>query len=69
MVTRVAHELRQSLKFEDNLFLDRYASSVTNNGEDINLNATQEPGYGVWRLTGTDFNQILNQNLTNRQTR
>ena len=44
---------------EDNLFLDRYAQSVTDNGETINANDSVVVGYGVWRLTEDDFVHIL----------
>ena len=62
MVTEMADELRRRINLEDNLFLDRYAQSVTDNGNTINLNGTGSIGYGVWRLTEADFNQIFNAN-------
>ena len=44
---------------EDNLFLRRYAASVTKNGETVNAeNATSE-GYGVWRLTEDQYADII----------
>ena len=59
MVTEIVIELRERLNLEDNLFLDRYAQSVTDNGETINANETDEIGYGIWRLTETQFEKIL----------
>ena len=59
MVTETVKELRRRLNLEDNLFLDRYAQSVTDNGERINANQTDEIGYGIWRLTETQFDKIL----------
>ena len=67
MVARIAKGLRKSLNLQDNLFLDRYAHSVTNNGEIINQNSTEDIGYGVWRLTKSDFDQILNEKLSNQK--
>ena len=52
-------DLREKIDLKDNLFLDRYAQSVTENGETINVNDTVVPGYGVWRLTEDDFVRIL----------
>ena len=53
------NELREKIDLKDNLFLDRYAQSVTENGETINANDTGVTGYGVWRLTEEDFVYIL----------
>ena len=66
MVTEIAKELREKIYLDDNLFLDRYAQSVTNNGININLDANAETGYGVWRLTEKDLDQILNTNSVRR---
>ena len=52
-------DLREKIDLEDNLFLDRYAQSVTENGETINTDNSTIPGYGVWRLTEDDFVHIL----------
>ena len=51
--------MRAKIDLKDNLFLDRYAQSVTENGETINANDTVVIGYGVWRLTEEDFVHIL----------
>ena len=59
MVTEIVIDLRERLNLEDNLFLNRYAQSVTDNGEKINANETDEIGYGIWRLTETQFEKIL----------
>ena len=40
-------DLREKIDLEDNLFLDRYAQSVTENGETINADNSTIPGYGV----------------------
>ena len=45
---------------KDNLFLDRYAQSVTLNGQEINSENSAEEGFGVWRLTRADFEKVLN---------
>ena len=67
VVTETARNLRERLDLEDNLFLDRYAHSVTNHGEIINKNATVEIGYGIWRLTEVEFDTIfLNKTVKNR---
>ena len=60
VVTETARNLRERLDLEDNLFLDRYAQSVTNNGEKVNVIATGKIGYGIWRLTEGDLDQIFN---------
>ena len=52
-------DLRKKIDLKDNLFLDRYAQSVTENGETINANDSVVHGYGVWRLTEDDFVRIL----------
>ena len=52
-------DLREKIDLEDNLFLDRYAQSITENGETINADNSTIPGYGVWRLTEDDFVHIL----------
>ena len=66
LVTETARNLRERLNLEENLFLDRYAQSVTDNGEIVNVNSTGEIGYGIWRLTQKEFDQILpNKNPDN----
>ena len=55
----LSKDLRENIDLEDNLFLDRYAQSVTENGEVINADDAVVPGYGVWRLTEDDFVGIL----------
>ena len=67
VVTETARNLRERLDLEDNLFLDRYAHSVTNHGQIVNVNATVEIGYGIWRLTEVEFDEIyLNITVNNR---
>ena len=41
------------------MFLDRYAQSVTLNGEIINAHDSSVEGYGVWRLTKADYGRII----------
>ena len=59
MVKNTCTNLRQSLNITDNLFCDRYAQSVTLNGEVINSPDVAEKGYGVWRLTENNIKRIL----------
>ena len=59
MVKSTCTHLRHTLNITDNLFCDRYAQSVTLNGEVINSSDASEEGYGVWRLTEQDFKRIL----------
>ena len=59
MVKSTCINLRKSLNITDNLFCDRYAQSVTLNGEVINSPDAAEKGYGVWRLTEKEFKMIL----------
>ena len=67
MVAEIARLLRENLNLDDNLFLNRYAQAVTDNGMSINLNSSEVIGFGVWRLTEDDFLQILvNIPITNR---
>ena len=67
VVTETARSLRERLDLEDNLFLDRYAHSVTDHGQIVNVNATEEIGYGIWRLTEVEFDTIfLNITVNNR---
>ena len=54
-----SQDLRKNIELKDNLFLDRYAQSVTLNGEMINADAVSVEGYGVWRLTRADYERIL----------
>ena len=65
-VTETARKLRKQLNLEDNLFLDRYAQSVTDNGQIVNVNSTGEIGYGIWRLTEDEFDQILPYRITGK---
>ena len=51
---------RKTIDLKDNLFLDRYAQSVTLNGQEINSENSAEEGFGVWRLTRADFEKVLN---------
>ena len=44
---------------EDNLFLSRYAQAVTLNGEQINPDNSSSKGYGTWRLTSDQLNEVL----------
>ena len=44
---------------EHNLFLNRYPEAVTNNGEIINANDSATTGYGIWRVTETQFDMML----------
>ena len=48
-VFHIEKDLREKINLKDNLFLDRYAQSVTENGENINANDSISTGYGVWR--------------------
>ena len=59
MVKNTCTNLRQSLNLTDNLFCDRYAQSVTLNGEVINSPDAVEKGYGVWRLPENNIKRIL----------
>ena len=59
-------DLREKIDLKDNLFLDRYAQSVTENGVTINANDSVVHGYGVWRLTEDDFVRILSVSQRNR---
>ena len=59
IVFQFSKDLREKINLKDNLFLDRYAQSVTENGEQINTNDSSTIGYGVWRLTEEDFVHIL----------
>ena len=49
---------------EDNLFLSRYAQSVTLNGEIINANNSDSVGYGTWRMTTAQLNETLTSPAT-----
>ena len=55
IVAEIARLLREKLNLDDYLFLNRYAQAVTDNGMSINLNSSEEIGFGVWRLTEDDF--------------
>lgn len=55
-----SEDLRKNIDLKDNLFLDRYAQSVTLNGEEINSEDSVVEGFGVWRLTRADFEKIIN---------
>ena len=54
-----SQDLRKNIDLKDNLFLDRYAQSVTLNGEIINADGVLVEGFGVWRLTRADYERIL----------
>ena len=43
----------------DNLFLSRYPQVVTSNGEVINSDNVSSTGYGAWRLTRYQFEEII----------
>ena len=43
----------------DNLFLSRYPQVVTSNGEVINSENVSSTGYGAWRLTRYQFEEII----------
>ena len=47
-----------NIAFDDKEFLGRYAESVTNFGSNINTNLT-EGGFGIWRITEKEAEQIL----------
>ena len=67
MVKNMGQHLRQ-LKVEENMFLARYAESVTLFGEVVNSDNENELGYGVWRLTQEQIDQMIqnsNDNPTN----
>ena len=49
----------QEAGVEDNLFLGRYAQSVTLNGETVNAENSDSIGYGTWRMTDAQFTEIL----------
>jgi len=59
MVTNQAAEVR-SAGVEDNLFLNRYAQSVTLNGEKIKQ-TDETTGYGCWRLRSDQFDEIVSK--------
>ena len=44
---------------EHNLFLNRYAESVTDNGNTVNSNDSTSIGYGIWRVTEDQFQEML----------
>ena len=56
LVYEVAQKLREE-GIEDNLFLNRYAASVTDFGRQVNANGTD--GFGIWRLTEADLSNII----------
>merc|ERR1712147_136304 len=49
----------QEAGVEDNLFLGRYAQSVTLSGETVNAENSDSIGYGTWRMTDAQFTEIL----------
>ena len=59
LVKGTSQDLRINIELKDNLFLDRYAQSVTLNGKTINADGASAEGYGVWRLTRADYDRIL----------
>ena len=60
LTTGISQDLRKNILLRDNLFLDRYAQSVTLYGEIINADGASVPGYGIWRLTRADYEKVLN---------
>ena len=44
---------------EDNLFLNRYARSVTDFGKTINADTSDDVGFGIWRLTEKDLLTVI----------
>ena len=46
--------MKRNYGIQDNLFLDRYAESVTRNGREIPANMT-----GIWAVKNEDINQLL----------
>ena len=54
-----SQDLRKNIDLKDNLFLDRYAHSVTDNGQVINSESQLDEGFGVWRLTRADYERVL----------
>ena len=60
LTTSISQNLRKNILLQDNLFLDRYAQSVTLNGEIIDTDGASVPGYGIWRLTRADYEKVLN---------
>ena len=60
LTTGISQDLRKNILLQDNLFLDRYAQSVTLYGEIINADGASVPGYGIWRLTRADYEKVLN---------
>ena len=59
LTTGISQNLRKNIFLQDNLFLDRYAQSVTLNGEIIDADGASVPGYGIWRLTRADYEKVL----------
>ena len=45
----------------DNLFLNRYPQVVTLNGENIDAENSTSNGYGAWRLTADQFEEIISE--------
>ena len=60
LTTGISQDLRKNILLRDNLFLDRYAQSVTLYGEIINADGASVQGYGIWRLTRADYEKVLN---------
>ena len=50
----------KNIFLKDNLFLDRYAQSVTLYGKFFNADGAGVAGYGIWRLTRADYEKVLN---------
>ena len=46
--------MKRNYGIQDNLFLDRYAESVSRNGREIPANMT-----GIWAVKNEDINQLL----------
>ena len=71
MVKDVEEQLKENLLeddlfLEDNLFLSRYTQCVTLNGAIINSGDTV--GYGAWRLEEPQFQQIINNTRSTRNS-
>jgi len=63
----IVKETAQNLRnygIQDNLFLDRYAESVTRNGREIPANMT-----GIWAVKNEDINQLLEMSSVSSRKR
>ena len=57
-----------SAGIKDNLFLRRYAASVTSNGETVNVEDATSTGFGAWRLTEDQYDEIITNGNSNRRS-